>query len=460
MPREISAHRCPEDVVAEHRSQHGENEAPLLVEMPIEDVDRRVVVLTHDGPPVATTGLDEVRFEVASQRIIVFVFAELVLEVEVLEEGGESLVQPAMGPIAAGDVVAEPLVGQLVRDQVVRRHVDRRPLVEKNVLVHRRGGRIFHAAEDEVGHHDLRVLVPRVRHTEQLAEVLDHLRCPAERAPPIRFATFRDEVGDRHAGRRAAVDFGEFAGDQRHQIARQRIAHRPAVAPRWRALSHVAFDQLAVRKGVPAPRDLHRKLEGHFEVRLVVAGKPMSGVFVLTLRPDLPRSILHVLVGLEKVKPALRRRAIGDAKLRSLLRGSDGHAQDAAVVHVVLRSSLAVEALHSFDFEAHRVQAKLGCRRIDAFDVEGRHAGHRLLGHVEAQVECEVANTEGTRTLVNARCAGQRERPGSAQHRGRTATGMKGNHGDWSLLPSAVRHWKCGSYSTRRRRPWRSSSTM
>ena len=50
---QVASHALPEERVAELGAEHVEHEAALLVEVPIEDVDRRLVVLADDRPAVA-----------------------------------------------------------------------------------------------------------------------------------------------------------------------------------------------------------------------------------------------------------------------------------------------------------------------------------------------------------------------------------------------------------------------
>jgi hypothetical protein len=100
----------------------------------------------------------------------------VVLAIEMLEQRGEPFVEPTVRPVAARHVVAEPLVRELVGDDVVRGHVERGAFVEQDVLVHRGGGGVLHAPENEIGDDHLRVFVPGVRDADELAEVLDHLR--------------------------------------------------------------------------------------------------------------------------------------------------------------------------------------------------------------------------------------------------------------------------------------------
>ncbi len=170
--------------VAQLRAERVQDEAALLVEVAVEQIERRVVVLADDGAPVAPVRLADVRVEVALEAVVVLVAAEVLLAPDVLEERREPLVEPRLVPVAARDVVAEPLVRELVGDEIVGADVDGGALVEQDVLVHRRRRRVLHAAEDEVGHDDLRVLVPRVGDAGDVAEVANHLRRAAERPPP------------------------------------------------------------------------------------------------------------------------------------------------------------------------------------------------------------------------------------------------------------------------------------
>jgi hypothetical protein len=159
--RQIEVHAPPERRVAELAAQEVEHTRALLVEVAIEDVDGRLVVLADDGPSIAPLRLAHVGIHVALDAVFVLVATEAVLPIDVLHERREALVEPRMGPVPAGHQITEPLVRQLVGDEIVGGDVDGRAFVEQDVLVHRRRGGVLHAAEDEVAHHHLRVLVPR-----------------------------------------------------------------------------------------------------------------------------------------------------------------------------------------------------------------------------------------------------------------------------------------------------------
>src|SRR5262249_42180226 len=139
-----------EERVAELGPEDVEDEAALLVEVAVEEIDRKVVVLADDRADVAARRLAEVRVLILLHAVLVLVAAEALLAVDVLEVGREAFVEPAVAPVAARDQIAEPLVGELVGDEVVARQIDRGALVEEDVLVHRRRARVLHPAEDEV----------------------------------------------------------------------------------------------------------------------------------------------------------------------------------------------------------------------------------------------------------------------------------------------------------------------
>ena len=347
VPLEVQAHAAPEGLGAELDAQRVEHERALLVEVPIEQIERRVVVLADDRPPVPARRLGEVRGEVDAQAVLQLVDAQVGFAPHVLEIRGEALVEPAVGPVSARDVVAEPLMRELVRDEVVGRDVDGRLRVEQHVLVERGRRGVLHAAEDEVAHHDLRVLVPRVRDAEQLAEVLDHLGRALEGALGLVGLALGVEVLERHLALggqppRRRLDALERARDDREQVARVRLAHGPLERGDVAALE--PLDELAVREHPHAGGDRDPDVGGHLDVRLVVARHEMPRVLFLALGPHLARACGDVLVGLEEVHAASRRGAIVDAHLGARGAGLDGHAQASAVINVIYTFPVDLDA--------------------------------------------------------------------------------------------------------------------
>src|SRR4051812_23148890 len=142
--------------------------------MPVEQIERLDVVSADDRPLVARGRFAQIGIDVAGHAVIVLVATEAMLALEMLAESREAFVQPRVRPVAASDVVAEPLMSQLVSDQIARADVERRPLVEDDVLVQCGGGRIFHTAEDEIADHDLRIARPWKFHAKTLGKELQH----------------------------------------------------------------------------------------------------------------------------------------------------------------------------------------------------------------------------------------------------------------------------------------------
>ena len=393
--REVGADAAPEDGVAELRAERVQDEAALLVEVTVEEIERRVVVLTDDGAAVAAVRLGHVGVEIALEAERVLVAAQLLLAPDVLEEGREALVQPALVPGAARDVVAEPLVGELVGDEVVGRDVEGGALVDQDVLVHRGRGRVLHPTEDEVGHDDLRVSAPRVRHAGDLAEVRDHPGRLSERASPVGLATSGDEVRERDVARADpgdVVELRELAGDEGHEVARVRLVH-PVVKRRGLPFAAgVVLDENAVRERVPRPRHAGDDLRRHLRVGAVVTGEPVARVVFLALRPHLARAVGVVLVGLEEVETAARRGAVGHLDPGDARRGVDGHEQGAAVVLDDHGPRVHRDAL---DLEADGVERQALRGRVDPPDVEGRRGVDPAGDDVEREVERQVIDGEG-----------------------------------------------------------------
>ncbi len=140
-----------------------------------------------------------------------------------LEERSEALVEPSFVPVAARHEVSEPLVGEFVGDEIIGRDVERCALVEKDVFVQGRGGRVFHSTEDEIAHDDLRITVPGKIDPRAFAEVFDHPRRMRKRADRVLFASLGDDVHQRHV---AALDLGhvtddvKLPGDERYEVTR------------------------------------------------------------------------------------------------------------------------------------------------------------------------------------------------------------------------------------------------
>jgi len=100
--------------------------------VPVEEVDGLLVVPAHDGALIAPSGLPEVRRDVGRDAVLVLLGSEAIFSFDVLEVSRKALVEPGVGPVAARDVVPEPVVRELVRHEVVARDVEGGPFVEEH----------------------------------------------------------------------------------------------------------------------------------------------------------------------------------------------------------------------------------------------------------------------------------------------------------------------------------------
>ena len=249
----VEADRPPERGVAQLVPQHVEDASALLVEVRVEQVDRLLVLPADDGTLIAP-GLVQVTLGVDQQLEVGLVASLGVLAPDVLEVRREALVQPRLGPLAAGQQVAPPLVGQLVRHQALDVVIDRGPLVEQHQIGQRRRGGVLHAAEDELGDGDLTVAGVGVGDADALREEVDHLGRAPEAAARVGLASGRNEVEDVDAGARRAVgDLHERAGRQRHQVGRlrelERVVPAHAIAGQLDPLAQHAVRQHEVARG-------------------------------------------------------------------------------------------------------------------------------------------------------------------------------------------------------------------
>ncbi len=157
MRLEVATKSCEEAGIAEEATQHVQHQPTLFVQVPVEEFDGISVVAAHQGSIVASARLRQILLEIAEHSAQVRIRSEASLPLQVLEVGSEALIEPGLRPVAAGDEIPKPMVGQLVRDQILHVDIEPRSLVQENMLVKRGGGGVFHAPEDEVRDHDLRV---------------------------------------------------------------------------------------------------------------------------------------------------------------------------------------------------------------------------------------------------------------------------------------------------------------
>ena len=308
------------EVVAQQEAQHVQHARALVVHVGVVARVRAVVEVDHERARAFVVGRDDLAVRIP-HLVAEGVVAVAVLLVEVRVVRGESLVEPHVAPLAAGEHVAVPLVGELVGDEVLLGARQFLALVVQGAQVHHRGGGVLHAAVDEVLHDDLRVLGVRVVDANLLREVLHHVAgeaVAAQNGGVVR-------VGGHHVPQRNVPPLllvDPVLRDRQHdEVAHLGLVELPE------ELGVVAglplLDQAAVGDRRVTPRHAEASLERGLVVRVVVAGDPVAVVFPLALGPDLEALLGDALLGGDPVETDLRRAAImhRDRDLRAALEG-------------------------------------------------------------------------------------------------------------------------------------------
>ncbi len=305
---QIAVDRRPEPLGAEVALQHAQHQGSLRVD----------VVRPQRGERHTMLRVDLHELVVLVQVIVVLgVTAQVCGPVLARHELREPFVEPHVGPILRGHVVTEPLVGQLVRDQdpPIPGPVRVGALVGKPVD-QGRGADVLHATE-EVGDRRLGVLGPWITDAGEAGVHVDHVGCEAKQRPGPRRVFAIDVIVDRR-GAPHVVDLHERRHDQRHEIGGTRFVLPPGHGARPVGVGAVHGER-AVGNGAVASR--HRGLErpGHLVVGEVVGGEPVVVVVVLSLAPDLSRTMGPSL-GVDEREPAsvLDLPMVGDRESRGV----------------------------------------------------------------------------------------------------------------------------------------------
>src|SRR4029077_6125384 len=114
MARAIEVERLVEQIVAGDAPQNVQDEAPLLIQMTIEKLDRRAIAIAYDRPAITVGVFVEITFAILAPVPCEFVGHKIFLAPERLEVSCEALVQPRVRPVAASEQVAPPLMRELV----------------------------------------------------------------------------------------------------------------------------------------------------------------------------------------------------------------------------------------------------------------------------------------------------------------------------------------------------------
>src|SRR3989338_475595 len=104
----------PPQILAQFVMEHAQNPAALLIGVAVKNRPRVFESVADDGTAIAPRFLVEINLGVMIKLVIRLIAALVMLLEQYLEISGEALVKPGMGPVAAGDQIAEPLMRQFV----------------------------------------------------------------------------------------------------------------------------------------------------------------------------------------------------------------------------------------------------------------------------------------------------------------------------------------------------------
>src|SRR5581483_4842018 len=94
-----------------------------------------------------------------------------------------TLIEPDVGPIPTLYVVSEPMLPELVIYEHSAWVICIGSSIVQRRIGQRRGTHIFHAAEYEVGHRHLGILLIGIPYPRGFREEVEHVGCEVERAP-------------------------------------------------------------------------------------------------------------------------------------------------------------------------------------------------------------------------------------------------------------------------------------
>ncbi len=303
--------RRPEPLGAEVALEHAQHQRAFGIH--VVRAERRE---RHAAPPVDL----EILVVLVEVVVVLDLGPELHAPILSGQELGETLVEPHVGPVLEGHVVAKPLVGQLVRNQdpLIPRPVDIGAVVGQPVDERGRA-HVLHPAE-EIGDRGLRVLGPGVADAGQPGVDLHHVRRDAEQPAGATRVRAVHVVLDRNAAP-GVGQADQGCDDEGHEIARAARVLAPRDGMRPVGLLLVGH-QPAVRDHGVLLRHGGGQLPGHLVVREIVGREPVVVVVVLALAPDLLRPVLPAL-GLDEGEPAtvVDARMVVDRKAQRVVEG-------------------------------------------------------------------------------------------------------------------------------------------
>ena len=387
---EVGLDAFAEQVRPELRAKHVQNPTALGVgkkTVPAKHVLRDLVVAVDHRGGVIGAACEALLVSV--QGVAELVYAVLVSGKEVRVVGGESLVEPELAPVLAGDEVAEPLVRQLMRHQSLTAADVFRLTAEQRRGVERADAGVLHTAPVEVLHGHLVVLGPRIRHADFGLEILHALLGVAERVGGV------GEVGRRGPERHREVTVFflktlEVAGDERDEIIDVRFFLTPLDHAQLGFIVNRIGDLAAVGEGGHALRYAAGHARGEKFVRCIEAREPVPRLDRFALCPDV--SIAGVVAHLRsaEVESFFWFGLVGDGEL-GLRRWGDwlGEGDNQCPVGVLPRGDLGA-AGNFVNFEVVRVEPQLAKRLEDRLKRKRRRACYAPFFEVRRDVEVEM----------------------------------------------------------------------
>ena len=165
---------APPVLFAERLAQHVQHCAATRISVVVED---RILVLKiagDDGTTIALRPRPIISILIALHIAVEKIVAPVAMLVpHRLKVSGETLIEPDVRPIAAGDVIAEPLMRQLVRLQTIGVAVKLCARIVNHIVGLCGRGNVLHAAA-EISRHSLCIFFVRIFQSRFFGEEFDH----------------------------------------------------------------------------------------------------------------------------------------------------------------------------------------------------------------------------------------------------------------------------------------------
>lgn len=299
----------------EEVTQHIEDGGAFLVSDGVEHLHGVGEVEVNDGAEVivALLGLFGELVVVNFEAIGVVTF--MVLSVESGEIGGETLVEPDVGPVAALNVVSEPVLAQLVRDKAGAGIVLVGTLVVESEFGEGGGADVLLAAKDEIVDGGLSVLFEGVIDAGGEGEEGEHVGSEMEGAAG---GGFVDVIGNEIFNGLAVIHVAEFSpgpDGEGDEIGAVGNGFHPVVGDLAGGASDaeefsVGYDALAEGNGGDG-------FAGGHVVGVIPAREPKVIEFWFALGPDFARAARIAGIRIDEKEAGAGKAVVDDAELKS-----------------------------------------------------------------------------------------------------------------------------------------------